>query len=95
MPPHGRLPSNSCIGRAPHDFPNLPAPYLWAHRIQLAFIGTNREQRTGYLPIADSLQRVTQAPVSEKPISGLIRFSREYAIEQYNGYPLTNIMIED
>src|ERR1035438_8255211 len=23
--PHRRLPSNSCIGRAPHDLPNLPA----------------------------------------------------------------------
>src|SRR5260370_40712781 len=28
MPPHRRLPSNSCIGRAPHNFPNLPAHLL-------------------------------------------------------------------
>ena len=32
MPPHGRLPSNSCIGRAPHDFPNYLPTYFRAHR---------------------------------------------------------------
>jgi hypothetical protein len=32
--PTGGLPSNSCIGRAPHDFPNLRATYYEAHPIQ-------------------------------------------------------------
>jgi predicted Zn-ribbon and HTH transcriptional regulator len=32
--PHGRLPSNSCIGRAPHNAPYLPALCNRAHPIQ-------------------------------------------------------------
>jgi hypothetical protein len=43
---NGRLPSNSCIGRAPHDFLNLPALLQWGTSdTALAFVGTNLECR--------------------------------------------------
>jgi hypothetical protein len=39
----GRLPSNSCIGRAPHDVPNLPALRQWgASDTALAFLDSFR-----------------------------------------------------
>ncbi len=54
MPPHGRLPSNSCIGRAARDVPNLPALLLWGTSdTALAFRSSPASERI-YEEIEDS-----------------------------------------
>src|SRR5258706_8103133 len=53
MPSHARLPSNTCIGRAPQDFPSLPAHLLWgASDTAVAFMRT--QLISGRLPKVDS-----------------------------------------
>src|ERR1039458_5373188 len=63
MLPHGRLPSNSCIGRAPPAFPSPPAHLLRGPSdTALAFLGSFR--------IATTLIRCGNNEVPELDVAG-------------------------
>jgi hypothetical protein len=65
MLPHGRLPSNSCIGRAPPDFPSPPAHLLRGPSdTALAFLDQEEASKgfLDYFRIADQPGVIARRP---------------------------------
>ena len=59
MPPHGRLPSNSCIGRAPHNVPNPLAFLEWgASDTTLAFVGRLDDQGEDGMDLVRNIKKM-------------------------------------